>query len=182
MQTVIVSDIFGLTDALQLFASELNNALIIDPYNSEIQNFESEQHAYQVFMANVGIDEYVDSLKTKVQGITEPILLIGFSIGASATWRLLAENNELNIKSAIGYYGSQIRNFTELHPNTPIELVFPKTESHFSVNELMAKLAGQLNTTLRQADFLHGFMNRYSANFSEQGYQQELSWLHSKLA
>ena len=181
MKLVIVSDIFGRTDALEEFAHSLNSeALIIDPYSGKYRNFDNEQTAYRAFMSEVGIDAYVALLNVKLEKQKVPLIVIGFSVGASALWHVLAEPEKLKVTIAIGYYGSQIRSSTHLTPQFPLELVVPQSESHFSVEELIEELKQKPNTTVRQTVFFHGFMNRYSNNFHQAAYQKELAWLQDK--
>lgn len=178
MQTIIVSDIFGRTKALEKLASLLSSEVdIFDPYDSEIKGFANESEAYSFFTSEVGIDKYSEKLSEFVQSIESELKLIGFSIGAAAIWKISGQKNMDNISSATCFYGSQIRNFNQVVPLFPIKLIFPAFEEHFSVSELMATLSGMENVTIKQVPFLHGFMNQHSVNYDQRGYNQEIQAL-----
>lgn len=175
MRTVIVTDIFGKTQAVVDFASavaKINN--IFDPYSGQDMAFENEKQAYQFFISNVGLEEYTEKLSDYLAAITDPVILIGFSVGASAIWNVSGNHHVHNISRAACYYGSQIRYRTSVTPHFPIELVFPKHEEHFSVSELMDSVRNRQNTKIRQVPYLHGFMNQLSDNYHQKGYDLEL--------
>jgi hypothetical protein len=47
MHTIIVSDIFGKTKALDEIAASFSNEVeVLDPYNAQIMNFSDEAEAY----------------------------------------------------------------------------------------------------------------------------------------
>jgi len=59
MNWLIVSDIFGRTDALEGFASSLEEEYsIIDPYEGKRNRFADEESAYCKFSNEVGLDRY----------------------------------------------------------------------------------------------------------------------------
>ncbi|QDF28663.1 hypothetical protein [Halarcobacter anaerophilus] len=177
MQNIIISDIFGRTKELEEFSSNFNLPTEIhDPYSAKYMSFSSEKEAYNYFLEKVTLNKYAETLLNRIQSIESPVNLIGFSIGASAIWKI-SDIINLNVKSAYCYYGSQIRNHLDIEPLFPICLTFPSSEIHFSVNELMDKLANKNNVTIRQVPFLHGFMNHHSVNFNKKGYEQEISVL-----
>ncbi|QDO82825.1 hypothetical protein FM037_05740 [Shewanella psychropiezotolerans] len=78
-------------------------------------------------------------------------------------------------------YGSQIRSNRYVEPRFPIDLIFLASESHFSVNELIANLTGTDNVSIRQVPFLHGFMNQHSENYDQSGYNQEIKVLRKNV-
>ena len=57
--------------------------------------------------------------------------------------------------------------------------MFPKSESHFDVAELMKKLEVKPNVNIAQVEYLHGFMNKHSINFNNVGYQEHIALLRS---
>jgi len=181
MHTLIVTDIFGRTTDLEALASKLLGSTdIVDPYNSKNMEFEDESQAYAYFTSRVGIDQYVRILKERVTGIPETIKVIGFSIGASAIWNMSADKTLTNISSAVGFYGSQIRKQAHIHPSFPIDLIFPVSEEHFCVTELITQLTGRKNVTVQQVEFLHGFMNPHSTYYNHEGCQQFISLLRGE--
>lgn len=181
MHTLIVADIFGRTKALETLASELSGPTeIVDPYNSRNMKFEDENQAYAYFISKVGIDTYAQILKQHVSSIRDTVKIIGFSIGASALWDISADKTLNNISSAVGFYGSQIRHQLHIRPSFPIDLIFPASEVHFSVTELITQLIGRENVTIQQVEFFHGFMNPHSINYDHDGYSQFMPLLDNE--
>lgn len=173
MHRIIVSDIFGRTEALEKIASKLSGHVeIVDPYNSERMGFKSETDAYVHFASQVGFDEYADRLLKTTESLSGPVRLIGFSAGASAIWKISDKRQLKNGSCAICFYGSQIRNYKNISPLFPVRLIFPVREEHFSVPELISALAYKENVKIQTVDFLHGFMNTDSKNYDQAGYDQ----------
>jgi dienelactone hydrolase len=173
MHLIIVSDIFGRTAALESFASEFPGQVeIIDPYNSEIMGFDCEDNAYSYFTTEVGLDVYADKLSNRIKALTDHVTLLGFSVGASAIWKLSHEKNLSNVVGAALFYSSQIRYYTDIEPLFPICLVFPKTEVYFSVSELIQSLKQKENVEIHHSSFLHGFMNYHSRNYNATAYNK----------
>lgn len=182
MAILFVSDIFGKTQPLvELAALTDKKARIFDPYDTVNMEFTNEQEAYQFFTANVGLEEYDRKLKRHLTQLNEPTTVVGFSVGASAIWNLSGHQTVDNVRKGICYYGSQIRNNVSVIPQFPIQLVFPVQEAHFSVSKLISALSTKPHTDIRQVSYLHGFMNKLSANFDEQGYRSELDRLRNYL-
>lgn len=180
LQTLIISDIFGKTSALGTLASAIDKqAQILDPYAGKFMDFADEKQAYQQFSENVGVQQYAQKLLELVGKADKQYRIVAFSVGASALWQASTVLTQEQVSDAVGYYGSQIRYQPNLTPNFPVELVFPAMEKHFSVQDLMQQLARRENVSLRQSEYLHGFMNRCSDNFSESGSLAELRFLTS---
>lgn len=178
MHRIIVSDIFGRTSALEKIAEALpGNVDIFDPYESEHMGFSNEAEAYAYFSSQIGLDTYSEKLLEKVSAQTNPIALLGFSVGAAVIWRISEQKELENVSSAICFYGSQIRNHIDITPTFPVQLIFPSSESHFLVAELIQSLEGKENVEIHRADFLHGFMNSHSENFDQRGYDQFMKTL-----
>ena len=179
MKIIVLSDIFGRTTALERLVEEIyQDALILDPYDSEYIGFENEEAAYAYFSENVGLGSYTDKLKRVLLEQQDEVLLIGFSVGASAIWNVSGDEPITVVKKAICYYGSQIRNNVTCRPRFPVEMVFPAMERHFLVDELIHQLSGKQNVSIRQAPYLHGFMNELSLNYDSKGYGEEVVYLH----
>jgi len=177
-QLVIISDIFGQTQALQQFAEQLQpHSLIIDPYQGQEMAFNNEKLAYEYFSQSVGLETYLQQANSVITSINSELFVIGFSVGASVLWQLSANYSSQNIKGAWCFYGSQIRHHTQLQPNFDIELMLPSSEAHFDVQKLTQTLACKPKVILKQTEFLHGFMNPHSDNFNHLAYQQYLDYL-----
>ena len=50
-------------------------------------------------------------------------------------------------------------------------MIYPSEETHFSIPELVTKLAFIPNVKLEVSQYKHGFMNELSDNFSAEGYK-----------
>ncbi len=177
MSIILVADVFGVTPALLKISKELGACSIVDPYKGEIMGFSSEADAYSCFIETVGLDNYFASLLKEVDSFEHKVTLIGFSVGATAIWRLSQNRDDNLIKQAFCFYGSQIRNFTQIEPCFKINLIFPKIEPHFDVVELQVSLSRKNNVKTEKVDYLHGFMNYYSNNYSEIGYTEHIDLL-----
>jgi dienelactone hydrolase len=184
MNPLIATDIFGRTAALEALADELSSSsgtpLIVDPYRGVEQHFDTESDAYAAFQRTIGLDAYIQIVQSAVQCATQPMLLIGFSVGASAVWALSGESAFPPGTRAVCFYGSQIRHFTGVAPRLWTELIFPRSETHFDVTRLMAQLSTKAQVHCHQAPHLHGFMNRLSDNFSQAGYDHYLGLLRER--
>jgi len=178
MRRIVVSDIFGKTKELEELCDALKMRVeIIDPYSGKLMCFKEESEAYDYFMAKVGIQAYSQLLLEKLSSISNPTILIGFSVGASAIWKVSGNLNVELIQSAICFYGSQIRNHTKVNPCINIDLIFPISEPNFSVSELNHCLSNKSSVKIHNTPYLHGFMNSLSKNFSHVGYYEYIDWL-----
>ena len=171
MGKVIVSDIFGRTPALEDLAQAVGSVMdIIDPYGGKQMGFHTEPLAYAHFMVHVGIRRYENMLASRLAEIPRVSVLIGFSVGAAAIWRLSKTLAPEKIGRAVCFYGSQIRHATDIVPRIRIEHILPEMEPGFSIDDLAWALAGKKNVTVHKTPYLHGFMNKLSPNFSRTGY------------
>lgn len=181
MKAVIVSDIFGRTPELEDTALELSphysDVIVIDPYNSENMGFDDENAAYACFRQRIGMERYKAMLLESIRQHGGDLRLIGFSIGASAIWATSEKLTSDGSINAICFYGSQIRNFIDLDPKIELDLIFPEHEPHFDVGQLAALLCEKKRVTCFHTPFLHGFMNKKSVNFDENGYMEYMQVL-----
>lgn len=179
MNTIVVPDVFGKTSALIRLCDELKANIIVDPYDGVDMGFNNEAEAYSYFMKNVGLDAYLLKILNTIEANAPVKTIIGFSIGASAIWRLSEQVSSTMVKHAICYYGSQIRHFTQVNPMFEIELVFPSIEPHFDVLALQNNLSQKQNVKTIKVDYLHGFMNFYSSNYNQAAYDEQVKLLCS---
>lgn len=185
MKLILVSDIFGRTPPLEKIKEELSAIVggtsIVDPYDGKFLSFENEDHAYRHFMSLTGIEAYQAILKNHIRQVNKPLILIGFSVGASVIWKLSDSRGLPPVKKAFGFYGSQIRNMTTIDPLFDIELIFPKKEPHFDVDNLIRKLEIKPNVTCLKAGADHGFMNHLSNGFDRSAYDSHMDLLKKSL-
>lgn len=89
MGRMVVSDIFGRTSALEALSRAVGSVTdIIAPYDGKDMGFATEPMAYAYFMDHIEICAYDHLLATRLTEIPKIDVLIGFSVGASAIWRL----------------------------------------------------------------------------------------------
>ncbi|MFA5905690.1 MAG: hypothetical protein WC836_17290 [Desulfobacula sp.] len=182
----LVSDIFGRTKALEAISERLSNVApdirIIDPYQGIDHGFETEAHAYDYFINRVGLETYQDILMDQLTSSgPDMMILIGFSVGASAIWAASDQPVFKRAKKAFCFYGSQIRHNTGIQPLFDIELIFPEQEPHFDVDELIRNLNTKSRVTCSKAPGLHGFMNKLSPHFDPACYEKFISYLKTSL-
>lgn len=180
MQIILIADIFGITPELLRLAKDIARANegtqtscveVFGPYQEDNITFTNEQAAYQYFTNHVGLDNYTQALAHNVSQITSTTLLIGFSAGGSALWRLTS-SLPAQVKAAICFYSGQIRHHLDIVPNHPTRLILAEHEAHFNVDTLAAALEHNTKVSIEKSRYLHGFMNPLSVNFSEKGYQK----------
>jgi len=175
MNVIIASDIFGITPSLAQLEKKLAKSVevaIFDPYHGEIQAFTSQEAAYQGFLDEGGLDSYTEQLKIILTYIEQPVVMIGFSAGASALWRLVDKSLGFEACHFIGFYPSQVRHHLEVMPRIPTTLVFPHREADFELKEVMSQLNDRELLTIKQSPWGHGFLNPLSDNFDQQGAAQ----------
>lgn len=168
---ILVTDIFGLCEPLLKIVNDLSEddckVTILDPYQGQIQYFNDEHDAYDAFCRNCGHDQYANAVSDLLD-IHQPQVIVGFSAGATATWRALCSLSSNTIAHFIGFYPGQIRHHLELNATCPSTFIFPSFETHFEVNPVIDTLRQQANVSVIKTDLLHGFMNSNSKHFSKQ--------------
>ena len=177
MSIILVPDVFGITSALIKLSRALRVDTIVDPYDGVDMTFNNEAEAYSCFLDHVGQDAYLEQLKKAIQLASPTTTLIGFSVGASAIWRLSGTLSSTVVKRGFCFYGSQIRHYSTLNPTFEIELILPESETHFDVCELEANLAKKTNVKIVSTNYLHGFMNSLSSNYDQLAYQNQIDRL-----
>lgn len=175
MKVIVVPDIFGHTDALdcllESISSRCESIEIVDPYDTCSTHFQSEQEAYAFFQKRVGLKRYAEKLEKVLKGREDqPQVLLGFSVGASAIWVHSEKLEQFRKTRGVCFYSSQVRNYLELTPKVEIDIYFAKEEPAYDVDEVMGALAGKELVHCRKTGYLHGFMNKRSKNFSDEGY------------
>jgi len=184
MKLLVVTDIFGRTQAVIDFASELSETYeeieIIEPYDGENHQFENEDEAYRKFNEVCGIRTFSTKLEAILEKQINPVEVIGFSVGATCTWEMTSRKVSQKIRKAMCFYGSKIREKTEISPRCQTTLIFPKFEAGFDLEETIKKIESKENVEIIRTNFLHGFMNKCSINYSESAYDKYLKLLKEK--
>lgn len=181
MNLIVVSDIFGRSEALDefvaLFSERYDKIEVVDPYGGQPLLFSDEAHAYRYFQQHCGLDNLTARLCQALDRQQTPIDLIGFSVGATAVWRQAESPSAKTIRQAFCFYGSRIREHADIDPLCPTCLIFPEREDHFDIEPLIARLSSKPNVKTVRTNALHGFMNRLSRNFSSHAYRYYCRWL-----
>ena len=166
---LLVADIFGQTEALDALAADLapnaTSVRIVAPYGGSAPHFSSSDDAYAAFLEHCGHDAYLAKVRSALQCLEEPVLLVGFSAGASAAWRALDQDDSGKICQFVGFYPTRIRYHLGISLHVPTTLIFPSTEPLFAVNELIADLAYFSGVSCLHTEYMHGFMNPASPGF-----------------
>lgn len=181
---LVCSDIFGKTEALVKFVSEVfatHNVSVLSPYKFVYSPFKTESDAYEAFTEHGGMTAYVDRVinilrvEPDIQGI------IGFSAGGAAAWKACALHNQSDVKQLICFYPGQIRHFLETPPSIPSHLIFPANELHFNLDDVINRLKDISTVSIARSSFKHGFMNVNSSGYNEGAYQHYLNWLRATI-
>ena len=167
---IVIHEIYGLNrhmkDTCRSLGEQGFDAFCPDLLGRPAFDYVEENEAYRYFMESVGFAHaqcIVDELVADVRERYEKVVILGFSVGATVAW--LCSQNE-RIDGVVGYYGSRIRQFSELTPSCPVLLFFPRKEHSFDVDELLLTLQKK-NVSLSQFDGIHGFSDPYSNRFDD---------------
>lgn len=176
MDLILVSDIFGRTPEFEALAEEVaplaNRIALVDPYGDGTV-FESEPDAYAWFQAHVGLDRYLDRVAEAAARTGPGTAVIGFSVGASAVWRFSGTGDAAAAASrAICFYGSQIRHYLYVTPVIPVWVVAACHEPGGDIRKVLAAVSAKPGVVCRRTPYGHGFMNRRSDHFDENGYRE----------
>ncbi|WP_404340152.1 dienelactone hydrolase family protein [Pseudoalteromonas mariniglutinosa] len=170
MRVILVTDIFGVTDAIvsltTFLATDSIKVTVVDPYDGQITTFANEQCAYDAFISQCGHSNYVANVKNAIGFTDEHVVLLGFSAGASAAWKAIDGNYPQSVVHFVGFYPSQIRHHLDVLPPCPVTLVFPYKEEHFDINKVINELSKLEMVFCIKTALLHGFMNSLSLNFA----------------
>ncbi|MCJ8325977.1 MAG: dienelactone hydrolase family protein [Campylobacterales bacterium] len=184
MNILIICDIYGLnksSEKLEKYLKDLShNVYTIDAYKGMFKNFLCEKEAYSTFIKDCNHNKYYSILEDKNKTFKAD-LIISFSAGASAAWRL-SENNLKFCKKIICFYPSQIRNYTDINPRIPTLVVLPKKELTFDIDVLKKEIENKKNVDVVIYDYDHGFMNKSSASFSKKAENKSFELIKSVIS
>jgi dienelactone hydrolase len=176
---IVIHEIYGINPHMESVCKKLSSQGfdVICPNLLEREqpfDYSEEKVAYQNFMENVGFSNAVKKIKDVLLTIKneyQKIYIIGFSVGATVAW-LCSEEDHLD--GIVGYYGSRIRNYTEVVPLSPTILFFPQEEQSFIVDELISIL-NKRNVEIHKFNGKHGFSDPYSQHFNAKSAQEALN-------
>ncbi|OCL26668.1 hypothetical protein U472_11870 [Orenia metallireducens] len=168
---VLLHEIYGINQHMEDIAKRLSEYQVdvICPNLLERDGSYSycdEAEAYQNFKENIGFAVGVEKVKELLYQIRDEyefIIVLGFSIGATIAW--LCSDEEGLCDMIIGYYGSRIRDYTEVIPKCPTLLFFPESEVSFNPVDLIEILKDKRNVIIQQFQGKHGFSDLYSDKY-----------------
>lgn len=179
---IVLHEIYGINPHIQWVCEHYSEAGydVICPnfIKPDLGYFEynREEEAYQYFVNQVGFSYIVDEvgkILIKARESHKNIILVGFSVGATAAW--ICSEKENTADKVIGYYGSRIRDYQTLTPRCPTLLIFAKEEKKsLNVSELTTVLAEKKSVSVRVLEGKHGFSDPFSKNFNEQSQRRAL--------
>jgi len=169
---ILLHEIYGINSHIKYYA----NALYEKGFDVYVPNllqrstpflYEEEELAYQNFTKNIGFEKaqnHVNALITKLSKKYSQIRIIGFSIGATIAW--LCSNNHL-VHKVVGFYGSRIRQYTQLVPKAETILIYGEREKSFNPLDLITRLHAFPNVLVSIVEGEHGFADPYSSKYNE---------------
>lgn len=187
MKRIVVSDIWGRTDAFVRLAGRLKSGVLLTPYEDDSLAFADEGIAYAHFCASVGIEGYAAKIFAAISELAEQggedakCDVIAFSTGAAAVWSLLDGEMSEHIGKAVLFYGSRIRDSLDLQPKVPVDVIMPLSEKSFDVQKVCDVLRQKALVTVTHCAYVHGFMNELSAGYESGGYEKFIAYTHAAL-
>ena len=161
---IVAADIHGVTDDLRSFASALGEKVeLISPWPGEGCPFPDEAAAHGAFVADGGLIAYAERLNKTID--SAPVMLVGFSAGASAGWLHATGANASTDSHAWLFYGSRIRLYADRKAACSVVAVFAEHEAAVEPRALASQIAAQNVETVIEPGSGHGFMNARSAHF-----------------
>lgn len=164
---LLLTDIWGINESVQVLSDAFNKVnvphIMLSPYD-DLPVFEDEAQAYAHFKELGGIQSFQTKVERLLVQRNEPqINILGFSAGGSVAWRLAAQHS--NIAYCICFYPGQIRHDLALIPRNPVDIIFPKSESHFELDPVIHSLSKTINTRVIKTSYSHGFANAQTPNY-----------------
>lgn len=185
---IVAHEIYGLNRHISSVSTALA-AQGYDVYAPDLLNgkkpfdYDQEQEAYGNFMEHVGFDQASEAilrLADQLKPQYRQVFLVGFSIGATASWMCSISPD---ISAVVGYYGSRIRSYREINPACPVLLFYPEVEPSFDVDQVMAELQVKTQVITRKFNGNHGFGDPYSKRYvqasADEAFAQMVDFLKS---
>lgn len=130
-------------------------------------SYEEEELAYQNFITTIGFETAKNEVNALINNLSKEythIHIIGFSIGATIAW--LCSNNPY-VHKVVGFYGSRIRQYTDVVPHAETILIFGDQEKSFNPIDLKTSLSVYSNVFVNIVEGEHGFADPYSSKYDE---------------
>ena len=87
------------------------------------------------------------------------------SIGATIAWLC---SDQKGVHKVVGFYGSRIRQYTDIVPEAEVLLIFGKHEKSLNPRDLQSSLSHYSNVLVKIVDGEHGFADPYSPKYNEE--------------
>ncbi len=105
---------------------------------------------------------------TRLKVNYDKVFLVGFSVGATASW--LCSEIE-GVQGIVAYYGSRIRDYNEINPLCPMLLIFPIEEKSFNIDILMSTLNNE-KIEMHKYNGRNGFSDPYSPSYNKKAAEE----------
>lgn len=164
---IIIHEIYGVTENFILLKEKLESrgfsVILPSLYEDNYCGIDGDE-AYKKFFTEVGIEKgsrIIGRLVEQING--SEIFLLGFSVGATIAW---LHSTDKRIKSVIGIYGSRIREYSDITPETDTYLFFCDEES-FDINPVISQIERKNHVKVSILKGRHGFYNLQDAESKE---------------
>lgn len=161
---LLATDVFGETPATASLCRQLPiSSKVISPYQG-MQQFKTEQQAYERFLASGGVAAYAEKIQAQLAQ-TEVQHVLGFGVGGSAWW-MKSAILATQLQSATLFYASRVRHHLDVTSACATHFILAQHEVAYDAQKLAEKLQhlGHHAEVAKQAK--HGFMNSFAAGFS----------------
>lgn len=167
---IVLHEIYGINQHIKTVCSKFSmqgyDVICPDLINmDEPFSYDLQEEAYQHFMNNIGFDSAVKQVKQAIVRAKKQynkVYLSGYSAGATIAWLCSGEENMCS--GIIGYYGSRIRDYTDVVPKCPVLLIFADQEKSFDVDRLADSLKDK-NIDIHILSGKHGFCDPFSKSY-----------------
>ena len=86
MRTIVAADLHGVTGPLRSLLAQVDgDAVFVSPWAGDACPFADEAAAHAAFIAQNGGERYAE--KIAAVAASDPVFIVAFSVGASASWR-----------------------------------------------------------------------------------------------
>lgn len=169
---ILLHEIYGINSHMNYYAKALYEKGF-DVYVPNLLQrtitfaYEDEELAYKNFIENIGFEKAKSKIHALINDLSKEyahIRLIGFSVGATIAW-LCSEHP--SVHKVVGFYGSRIRQYTNVIPNAETILLFGEQEKSFNPVDLKISLAAYPNVLINIFEAAHGFADPYSPKYNE---------------
>lgn len=170
MNIVIATDLYGITEPLRAICSQLLEGYslsFLSPWSTDTHSYADEKTAHQAFMQSDGFNSYRAKITQTLNALADaPVMLIGFSVGATAGWLYACDPAVRADAMCWLFYGSRIRDYADQTVRVArINTIWAQYEDSFDPADLSRTLMGRGILAEVVAGTTHGFMNPNSTHY-----------------